>query len=195
MSILQELKTPRINCGVKKTQYIYLRSKNKFGKFSVQIKFYKNSEQDLEDLNRIKEEYKEFTESYPKIKEEKDFYILEVSNKFRRFAVMDSLGNTYNSDVPLMGRDTELEIFFEIYKTAKGFAMPMLTIVVIHKIEYFDSENNRAIEVPKELRDRLKIAKEESDKIKFENDTEIDKELDDIFTTIPRFPNESLVEK
>jgi hypothetical protein len=194
MKIVNQLKQKRINCGIRKTQFIYLRKQNSFKKYSVQIKFYKDSQDDMDTLERIKTEYFEDTNSEIKIKDSNKFYVLEVSNKFKRFAVMDTVGTILN-DIPAMGTDTELEIFFEIYKTASGFNMPMLMLVVVHDIATYDTEKNQEVYIPPELQERFKKAKIDSDIIKEENQSKIDKELDELFTTKPKFPKEPTLPK
>lgn len=128
----------------KESMYMFLSNKNKFNKYSATVKFYPNNENDMAELENLKQQYSNYTNGGKlNIKDRNGIKTLEVFNMFNNFTVFDKDGNNItNNENIFIPFDSKVNLYFEIITTKNGGFFPALKRVDVLEINEKNNDNN-----------------------------------------------------
>lgn len=163
----------------KESMYMFLSNKNKFDKYSATVKFNPNNENDMNELENLKQQYANYTNGGKlNIKNRGGVYTLEVFNRFNNFSVFDSNNNNITREENIfIPFDSKINVYFKIITTKNGGYFPALHRVDILEINEENNDKNFNKQVDEKSNPHSKEYIEETSEI-----IEVDGKLKEVFT-------------
>lgn len=125
------------------TEFSYLKEKNKFNKYSISVKFNKNSPDQMEQLENLKQAYKLAVGKDMYVKDKLNFQTIEISNLFKNFDFVKDGETCETTHLPF---DSIVNVGFNFIETKAGKVFPCLALVEVLKFNVESLETNKQIE-------------------------------------------------